>query len=206
MKQAEHPAAALASLPRRRFLRWTLWSGAAVVAVGGGALAVLRRSPLDDTPVPAAIKHLSASEYVLFQRACEVLLPVTGTNLPVPEKQVPVVAHIDAMMALLDAPLRKDVAAGLTLFDNAALVSGWHGKRFVDLDVDTARQYFDRWSQGGEIQRALASLVKRFVYVGYWRDPQTWPAVQFDGPVSERWGLESLGNAPLPADRQEVAS
>ncbi len=120
--------------------------------------------------------------------ALPVLLPLAGTSLR-PVAEVPVLAHIDAMMALLPKALRQDVATGLTLFDHAALVSGLHGKRFVDLESDAARDYFDAWSRGNSIQRALATLVKKFVYVAYWRDPATWPAIEFDGPVSDRWGL-----------------
>lgn len=203
MQESGHPAQALATLSRRRLLRWTLYGGAAVSVGAAGMLTVLRRSPVDQQSVPATLKSLSAGEYHLFERSLPVLLPLAGTALR-PVGDVPVLAHIDAMMALLPKALRQDVATGLTLFDHAALVSGWHGKRFVDLDDDAAREYFDSWSRGNGIQRALAMLVKKFVYVAYWRDPATWPAIEFDGPVSDRWGLPSLGNTPMPARDQEL--
>ncbi len=202
MTKAPQPAAVLAPVTRRRFLRWTLYGAAAASVAAVGAVALLRRSPVDARAVPDGLKSLSAAEYHLFERALPVLLPVQGTGLA-PREAVPVLANIDAMMALLPAGLRQDVAAGLTLFDHAALVSGWHGKRFVDLDDADATAYFDRWSEGNSIQRALATLVKKFVYVGYWRDPLTWQALQFDGPVSDRWGLASLGNTPLPSESLE---
>lgn len=202
MNPSEHPAAALAPVSRRRFLRLAMWGAASVTAAGAGLVAVLRRSPVDDVPVPATIHYLSAAEYHLFARAMPVLLPVTGTALP-SLQQVPVLQTIDAMIGLLSPAVRKELGAGLALFDHAALVSGWHGKRFVDLDDEAVRDYFERWAHGNSIQKALATVVKKFVYVAYWRDPRTWPAIEFDGPVSDRWGIASLGNTPLPDESRE---
>lgn len=197
-RAAAHQAAApMAALSRRRFLKTALLGSAGLAVLAGGTFAVLRRSPVDSMAVPDSIRHLSHSEYHLFRRATEVLLPVAGTPLT-PLSEVPVLAHIDAMMGLLPAHLRKDVSAGLALFDNAAVVSGWHGRRFVDLEDNAAVAYFDRWSRGHVIQRTLNAVIKQFVYVSYWRDPKTWPPVDFDGPVSDRWGIAYLGNAPLP--------
>lgn len=201
-RAAEQAAAPIVSLGRRRFLRHALFGTAAVLTIAGGGFAWLRRSPLDREPVPDTIRHLSAAEYHLLQRATQVLLPLSGTSLA-PLSQVPVLANIDHMVGLLPAHIRKQVAAGLALFDNAAVVAGWHGRRFVDLDDAAAVDYFDRWAAGNSIQRALSTLVKRFVYVAYWRDPATWDAVEFDGPVSEKWGLAYLGNAPLPQEQGE---
>lgn len=199
MNSPDHPVAALAPVSRRRFLRWTLLGAASVTAVGAGVVAVLRRSPVDDMPVPDTLRHLSASEYHLFARALPVLLPVQGTALPA-VSDIPVLETIDSMIGMLAPGVRKELAAGLTLFDHGALVSGWHGKRFVDLDDEAVHDYFERWSRGNTIQKALATVVKKFVYVAYWRDPRTWPAIEFDGPVSDRWGIPSLGNTPLPVE------
>jgi len=199
MNSPDHPVAALAPVSRRRFLRWTLLGAASFTAVGAGVVAVLRRSPVDDMPVPDTLRHLSASEYHLFARALPVLLPVQGTALPA-VSEIPVLETIDSMIGMLAPGVRKELAAGLTLFDHGALVSGWHGKRFVDLDDEAVHDYFERWSRGNTIQKALATVVKKFVYVAYWRDPRTWPAIEFDGPVSDRWGIPSLGNTPLPVE------
>lgn len=198
---AEQAAAALAPVSRRRFLRYTFFGAAGLAVASGGLFTWLRRSPVDRVPVPDSIKHLAASEYHLFDHAIKVLLPTENTSLT-PVQQVPVIEHIDAMIGLLPDHLRSEVSIGLTLFDNAAVIAGLHGRRFVDLTDQQAVAYFDRWSQGGTIQRALSTLIKRFVYVAYWRDPVTWPPVEFDGPVTDRWGLDYLGNAPLPESDQ----
>lgn len=198
---ARRAAAPIEPVTRRRFLKGAMIGSAAVVGLAAGGFAWLRRSPLDGLPRPDHLANLSQGEYHLFNRAISVLLPLQDTNLT-PLDQVPVIENINHMISLLPAHLRKDVGTGLALFDNAAVLSGWHGRRFVDLTDADAVAYFDAWSRGGTIQRALASLIKQFVYVSYWREPATWPPVHFDGPVSDDWGIAYLGNAPLPAEDQ----
>ena len=204
-QQAEAAVAPLARLSRRKLLKAALWGSAGVAVLAGGSFALLRRSPVDALPAPAHLQHLSAAEYHLFRRAIEVLLPVAGTPLT-PVGQVPVIDNIDHLMGLVEPALRQELGAGLALFDNAAVFAGLHGKRFVDLDDEAAIRYFDRWSEGNTIQRTLSSVVKKFVYVSYWRDPATWGPIQFDGAVSDRWGIPSLGNTPLPVEAEETVA
>jgi len=204
-QQADAAVAPLASLSRRKFLKTALWASAGAAAVVAGGFAWLRRSPLDDLLAPDSLKQLTASEYHLFGRAIEVLLPTTGTVLT-PVEQIPVMANIDHLMGLVEPAIREELGIALGLFDNAAVFSGLHGKRFVDLDDEAALQYFDAWSAGNTLQRTLATVVKKFVYVSYWRDPATWPPIRFDGAVSDRWGIPSLGNSPLPDESAEVTA
>lgn len=203
-RDSARAAEALAPVTRRRFLKYGFLGAAGAAALAAGGFALLRRSPLDGVARPEHLTNLAQAEYHLFNRAIRVLLPLEGTPLT-PLEQVPVIENVDHMMGLLPGHLRKDVSMGLGLFDNAAVLSGWHGKRFVDLDDADAAAYFDAWSRGGTIQRALATLIKQFVYVSYWREPVTWPPVEFDGPVSDDWGIAYLGNAPLPAEDQPTA-
>ena len=182
-------------MARRRFLKWGLTGAAGVAAVAVGGFAVLRQSPLDSQSAPDWANGLSDTEYHLFDRARQVLLPVAGTRL-LNSDLVPVVRNVQRTLSYLDPTTRKELGTGLGLFDNAAVFS--HGCRFVDLEDEAARAFFDRWGEGSVIQRTLASVIKQLVYSAYWQDAATWPAVDFDGPVSEKWGLAYLGNAPLP--------
>jgi hypothetical protein len=201
-QQADAAVAPLASLSRRKVLKAVLWGSAGAAVLAGGGVALLRRSPVDRLAAPDHLKHLSASEYHLFRRAIEVLLPTDGTPLT-PVEQVPVIDNIDHLMGLVEPAIREELGVGLTLFDNAAVIVGLHGRRFVDLDDAAAIRYFDTWSEGNTLQRTLSSVVKKFVYVSYWRDPATWPPIRFDGAVSDRWGIPSLGNTPLPVEVEE---
>jgi hypothetical protein len=185
----------LAPLSRRRFLRWGL--GLTALAVGG--FAVLRRSPLDSTPLPATVRHMSLPEYLLISRVASVMLPTAGTAMLDPQ-QVPVAANIDHVFKNLEPDVRKQLGVGLALFDNMAVLTGGHRSRFVDLPDASARVYLQEWISSDRLpQRAIALALTRLASTGYWSDPQTWPAVGYDGPVSRKWGIPSQGNAPLPA-------
>ena len=87
-------------------------------------------------------------------------------------------------------------------FENIYEISGlgWHFSSFIKLDQASAVGYVDRWQSGNELQRGVMTALKKLVYTAYWRDERTWAAVSFDGPVSDKWGLKNLGNAPMPAE------
>jgi len=194
-----HPAdAEIRALSRRRFLKYGLVTGAATVTVLGGAFALLARSPKDDQPKPANIVALSSSEYHLFNAVCAASLPAAGNAQGLAGwETLPVLANIDALVASVPAYARGDVATALKLLDLAPITA--HGKRFTDLSVADAQDVLRHWNAGGEIRRAISNLVRKLAYVAYWQEGTTWPAVEFDGPVMQKWGLVRLGNTPLPA-------
>jgi hypothetical protein len=189
--------AALAPLSRRRFLTTALWAGAGVMTLAFGSFAWLRRSPIDELSVPDGLLVLSADQYRFFHRMAELLLPTDGTHL-VPVSEVLVADHIDELLAALDADIRKQLGIGLSIIDNAAVFS--HGYRLVDLSPEKAQAYVNNWvNSENVVKRTLGAVVSRLVHTGYWMDEHTWPAIEYDGPVSKRWGIPSLGNQPLPA-------
>lgn len=181
-------AVSLAPLSRRAFL-----SGAAAGAALG--LAACTRS----APAPAGAKHLTGDEHALFTRLLPVFLPTAGTHLVAPTA-VPTMANIDGFFGRFPAKLRNDLGIALKLFDYGALVIGWHFKRFVSLDTAAAEQYCIRWESGNTVQRGVFGALKQIIYVSYWREPATWPPIGYEGPVSARYGLPRLGNAPLPTE------
>lgn len=196
-----HPAAGeLRALSRRRFLKYALAGTAAAAAALGGTFAWLARSPKDALPAPDGLVALTAAEYQLFQAVAAASLPGAdnGEGL-LPWTALPVAANVDHLVAAIPAHVRGDVARALRLLDHAAIVSGWHGKRLVDLEVEAARAYLQRWADGNALQRAVVNLARRLVYVAYWREQATWTPIGFDGPVTVKWGLPRYGNAPLPA-------
>jgi hypothetical protein len=166
------------------------------VAAAGG-FALLRRSPHDREPVPGGVAHLDAASYHLFRQLGLVLLPTAGTGL-FPADQVPVAEHVDGILEALAPEVRKQLFVGLALFDNAAVFS--HGRRLVDLSPEQARAYVESWVDSDSLtQRTLGLVASKLTHTAYWMDARTWPAVEFDGPVSKKWGLVPRGNQPLPA-------
>lgn len=195
-KTASDVTAALAPLSRRRFLKMGLWTAAGVTAVAAGGFALLRRSPRDSQAMPEGLAWMELSHYQVFSRLAEVLLPTTGTAL-FPVEKVPVVAHVNAILGSLEPDVRKQLGMGLSLFDNAAVAGRW--RRFVDLSDADALAYVTDWLNSDVMpKRAIGFVVTKLTHAGYWMDSQTWPAVEFDGPVTKKWGIPSRGNQPQP--------
>lgn len=196
---AKHEAvAALAPITRRRFLRYGLWGAAALIGTTGATFAWLRRSPKDHLPKPEHLGALSRSEYHLLVKARDTLLPTVPGQ--VDAATVPVLEALNELVSHVPGPARKDLASALALFDHGPLFSGYRS-RFVDLAPAAATEYWDRWLSGMRLQRAIASAVRQLVSAAYLSIDATWPGVEYDGPVSRRWNLPSLGNAPLPGTR-----
>lgn len=196
-KTVSDVATALAPLSRRRFLKLGLWTAAGVTAVAAGGFALLRRSPRDSMSMPDGLAWMEPAHYQLFTRLAQVLLPTVGTAL-FPAEKVPVVTHVDAILGSLTPDVRKQLGMGLSLFDNAAVLGYW--KRFVDLSDEDALAYVTAWVNSDVMpKRAIGFVVTKLTHTGYWMDSQTWPAVEFDGPVTRKWGIPSRGNQPQPA-------
>lgn len=120
--------------------------------------------------------------------------------------QIEIEKNVDALLTLMDADILKDLDMAAALFDYGASVLGWHFARFSSLNDEEAIAYIERWQNGVPLQRGVVTVFKKLLYASYWRDPATWVPLGFDGPVSERWGLPSLGNAPFPEDLSPIAA
>jgi len=188
--------AGLLPMKRRRFLGMLAQSA---LVTGLGAL-VSACGDQSTVTLPAA-KVLSAGEVAFFTRLAAVLLPTEGTALT-PLQQVPVIANLDHLFAQMDPDIRGDLGSAIQLFEHAGLVTGWHFARFTRMPSAEAIAYIDSWHQGIALQQGIVVVLKKLVYAAYWRDESTWSVLQFDGPVSLKWGLPSLGEAPLPQSSQ----
>lgn len=182
----------LAPLNRRAFLKAGL-----VTAIGTSTLLTMGCS--SEAPFDSGLKVLTPSQQALFARLVDVLLPTQGTAMA-DTRSVPVLANVDHLLAGLEPKVREDLGAAMMLFEYGSLVLGGHFSRFTRLDDADAIAYIEDWQHGNTIQRGVAATLKRLVYASYWRDEKTWAPVDYDGPVTVRWGLPSLGNAPLPAE------
>jgi len=179
------------NLGRRDFLRISA-AAASLFACGSllqpmAALAAL----------PSGINHMTESEYAVFRRLMEVMLPTEGTAL-LPTDKVPVLQTLDgALLATMEPHILKGLKGGVAYFNDGPMAA--FGKRFVDLRDSDAIRFCDTWANSSEVpQRALATGLKKLVGLAYWAIPPTWAPLGYDGPVSKRWGLKSYGNAPIP--------
>ena len=181
------------NMGRRDFLK-----ASAVAAALLAAPASLLASRSAHAAVPEGIRFMSPSEYAVFERLMKVMLPLDGTPL-VPLAQIPVLATLDvALLGTMPPHILAGLKGGIAYFDEGPVAE--HGKRFTELPDDDAARFCDTWADSTEpAQRALAMGLKKLVGLAYWANPPTWEPLGYEGPVSERWGLKSLGNAPMPS-------
>jgi hypothetical protein len=191
----EHAITAMQQFSRRDFLKFAAASvGVASVGMIGIAL------PFDaSAAVPNGIRFMGEADYKVFHRLMQVSLPVGGTPLASLEK-IPVMQTLDAALLAGMAPhVLSGLKQGVGMFEQGAVKL--YGKPFSQLGDKEATAFCDAWDDSSDpLQRGLATGLKKLVALAYWANPPTWAALGYDGPVSKSWGLESLGNAPMPAN------
>lgn len=171
---------------RRSFLRGSLFlTGAASAGLISGCL-------------PGHVPNTPFMLMQILKRLQPVALPDVAPL--VSARNIPIEINVNAMLNLMDAQIIEDLEMAAVLFEYGASVLGWHFARFSSLNDADALEYVERWQNGVSMQRGIVTVFKKLLYASYWRDPSTWAPVGFEGPVSEQWGLPSLGNAPFPED------
>ncbi|MDX1693918.1 MAG: twin-arginine translocation signal domain-containing protein [Ketobacteraceae bacterium] len=182
-------AASLQPLSRRRLLKTCVAAGAGALAFGSLGCS---------EPAQQNATHLNPDTAAVFTGLSRVMFPPNEQLFSV--DNVAITEPVSHLLGLLDPAVRKDLTTAVSLFDYGAIVLGWHFSRFSRLDQEAASRYVHRWQNGNQLQRGIITTLKKLVYTAYWKDPRTWEAVGFDGPVSDKWGLEKLGNAPVPSE------
>lgn len=183
----------LASMQRRSFLVRS--AQLALVASAGSLVGCAQSS--DKFVGLKAGKALSLEQMAFFRFLSQVLLPTSGTSLTALD-DVPVLENLDNLFASMPQKVQSDLGAAMQLFEYGGLVMGWRFSRFTKMPQEEAISYIDSWQSGYSMQQGIVTVLKKLVYASYWREESTWGPVHFDGPVSVRWGLQSLGEAPLP--------
>lgn len=186
--------AGLEILSRRRFLTGGVKAAAAtgmVLALPGRVLAT---DTDKDSGIPSGIKHLSNLEYRVFDKLRVVMLPTQKYSLP-SSTEIPVMQNLDAWVGKLGQRPRLLISMGSETLEYGSL---YRFSRFSQMNDDTATKHVHNWQTGTALQRGVMSGLKMLVTLGYWQDVRTWPSLQYDGPVTQKWGIRRLGNAPMP--------
>lgn len=173
------------TLNRRSFLMGTL------------AFSVSASAVLSGCSMPASVSPTAPLKQLLA-RLVPLVLPA-GTPLHAASTDR-IMTAVDGILADMEPAVLADLDKAVTLFEYGSGLATGRFSRFSGLSDADALAVLDEWQNGASLQRGVATVFKKLVYLAYWRHPDTWPAVEFDGPVSVKWGLPSLGNAPLPAD------
>ncbi|HET8731045.1 MAG TPA: hypothetical protein VFM34_08060 [Moraxellaceae bacterium] len=187
--------AGLEPLSRRHFLG----SGIRVAATAGALLALPGRllaaeEAAPDKGGPAGARHLTDLEYRVFDKLRVVMLPTQKYDLP-STTEIPVMQNVDVWVGKLNHRTRTLLRLGAETLEYGSL---YRFSRFTTMSDSSAIRHVHNWQKGNVLQRGVISSLKMLVTLAYWQDTRTWPSLQYDGPVTEKWGIRHLGNAPLP--------
>jgi hypothetical protein len=172
-------------LQRRDFLKS---ASAAVVMAGLGGIRSAHA---------AELKSINAAQSNIFLRIAQVVLPVEGSALAPWKADVLLQTLDDALLGTMEPHILAGLKGGLDYFNEGPKAK--LGKKFVDLDSAQATKFMDEWGDSTEVpHRALAMGLKKLIQLSYWANPESWAPLGYDGPITKKNGLKSLGNAPLP--------
>ncbi|MCG8316864.1 MAG: hypothetical protein MI976_26910 [Pseudomonadales bacterium] len=178
----------LEPLSRRGFIK-----AGVSIAAGVSAVSIVGCSS-NSTPSPY---NFSSANVEVLNKLIETMFPPGALDF-YPASQLPMLDNISHLLGFVPKGLQEDLGVAITLFDYGAVILGLNLSRFIHLSPDAATRYVDEWQSGNEIQRGIISGLKKLVYTAYWREEETWQIADFDGPVSQKWNLPKLGNAPMP--------
>jgi len=163
-----------------------------------GLLAVRACVPWRTVALPSTLVHLSPSEARIFARLLPVFLPPPGSALLSPDR-LPVMENIDAQVGRLPRATRAQLGQALLALEHGAVALGGAATRATNLSDAALGDWLTVSSRGGELRRAAFGAVKQMIVLGYYGAPGAWPALGYDGPVTDVKGIARLGNQPLPA-------
>lgn len=175
-------------ISRRRFIKT-----ASIVAAAVSVLPTLKSfaGALTDEA------RMTDLERSVFDKLLKISLPTAGSSLIDPAT-LPVLQTLEgALLAGMAPHIRQGLRGGIGYFNEGAIKD--FGSAFVNLSDADATRFCDRWADSDNLpERALAMGLKKLTVLAYWAIPNTWVPLGYDGPVSDKWKLPTLGNAPEP--------
>jgi hypothetical protein len=139
-----------------------------------------------EVPAGAGLQCLSASEYAIVASVADRMCAVDGADAPLPA-EVGVSRFVDAQVAMLDAPLRRDLGRFLQCVEHLAPIAVGARKRFTALPPSMQDQVLRKLeSNGSEICRGGFQGLKALIMMGYYRDDRTFALLGYEGPRVKR--------------------
>lgn len=149
--------------------------GVALVRTGGYAL---------DGARAARLAVLAPWQYVVVQHvARRIVASDDPSDMPTAD-DANVADFVDRYLARMRPPLRRDLVRMLGLVEHLAPLAAGHARRFTALasaDQDAVLRSLE--ASRSDLLRAGFDGLKSLVMMGYWRDPRTWRAIGYPGPL-----------------------
>jgi hypothetical protein len=161
-------------LSRRRFLRLSLL-GAAVVGVAGVVGRHLSGYSLDEK-LQNQLRVLSPKEFLILSAIARRVLAGDGPSAD----EVQAALYADAYLQKVPEALVSDVRGLLHLFEHATSATS----RFTHLSGEEQDQCLRSWQASRlALKRQGFQALRTLCFMGYYRDPRTWPMLGYTGPM-----------------------
>jgi hypothetical protein len=170
-------------LSRRRLLG----AAAAAAVLAGGALAVVRTRGYGVGP-GVRLTAMSPWQFVVVEHAARRIAAPDRDDESIPSADsLGVAAFVDTWLARLPARMRRDLGRFLAYLEHVAPLGVGFASRFTRLAPEAQDRVLasvERSSQ--DLLRAGFDGLKALIFIGYYRDAQTWGLLGYDGPLVAR--------------------
>ncbi len=183
---------AVIELDRRSFIKYSMIAGASF-----SSTLIMGGCSVQKSNTPNTFQFLSSSHLPMLQKLILVLLP-TKDSVLVSATEIPVIHNIDNMLGVMNRITRGEVLMLFNVFEYSPILTT-KVSTFSQLKNNAAQSHVEDYQESSiGMLRAIVTALKKIIYISYWRDEKAWESIEFDGPVSKKWNLTQLGNAPLP--------
>jgi hypothetical protein len=163
-------------ISRRRFLRTSLL-GAAVLGLAGVVGRHLSGYSLDES-VKKRLRVLGAKEFLVLSAIARRVLAGDGPGAD----EVEAALHADAYLREVPEALVSDVRSLLQLFEHASSATS----RFTHLSPAQQDDVLRAWQSSRlALKRQGFQALRTLCFMGYYRDPRTWPMLGYSGPMKQ---------------------
>lgn len=165
--------------------RGLLRLGASTAALG--ALAGLRAVPASAAPSVAAgaagLRFFDATSAEILVHVVERMVDTGDPKAP-PVRATAAIATIDALCAGLDPVLVQPLPLALRLVEWGPFVFDLRFSRFTRLAPGEKDAALRGWMESRLAVRRMAfHALRNLAFLGYWSQPETWPLVDYAGPL-----------------------
>ncbi len=171
----------LPSLARRRWLIGALGVVGALLAGGGGLLA-LRGS----APAVSGLRCLSAQEYRTLRQLALALYPPGGA-FATGADSVDLARAFDGYLADEPEYNLTDLRRALGWLEFGPVLYDRRAKTFSHLGPEERLAHFEGWLTSSTLlRRQVALALRKFMSLVFYDTPEVWPALGYDGPLFRR--------------------
>lgn len=157
------------------------------ILAAGGLVAVVRTSGYE---LPAhrrgRLRVLDAAQFTILTALAARVCAADAADAPSIE-ETDVVGFVDEFATAMPQKMKRDLLLFLAVIEHVAPFFAKHVTRFTSLDAhaqDAVLSALENHDQG--LLRGGFAGLKALLFMGYYRDPRTWPMLGYDGPTIGR--------------------